>query len=443
MYTPEAARVRRILALALPIMGAMVSQSVLNLVDTAMVGTLGDAPLAAVGLGGFVNSLCLALILGVSAGVQTMAARRKGEGNEERSALPLNAALLMVVAITPPLSVALFVAAPYCFHFLNSDPAVIQEVVPYFQVRIAAAVFIAINYSFRGFWNGVDLSRLYMTTLVVMHSANVFLNWVFIFGNLGAPAMGTAGAGLASALSVVIGSALYLALALRFAREQGFLRGLPPGKDIVTLVRLSVPNGLQQMSFIGAFTALYWIIGQVGTAELAAANVLVNLMLVAVLPGFGLGLAAATLVSQAMGRNDTEDANRWTWETAAVSGIVMFLLGLPLWLFPDLILAGFLHDPATVDLARWPMRIVGIGVTWEGVRTVLMHALIGAGDVQRVMRVSVVTQWLLGVALAYIIGPLLGYGLLAIWLSQELYRGAQLAVFWRDWRSRRWAAIQV
>ena len=143
MPTFDRPRLRRILALALPIMGAMVSQSVLNLVDTAMVGVLGDAPLAAVGLGGFVNSLCLALILGVSAGVQTMAARRKGEGNEDRSALPLNAALLIVVVITPPLSVALFVAAPYCFRFLNSDPAVIQEVVPYFQVRIAAAVFIA------------------------------------------------------------------------------------------------------------------------------------------------------------------------------------------------------------------------------------------------------------------------------------------------------------
>lgn len=443
MLSVDPIRLRRILALALPIMGAMVSQSLLNLVDTAMVGTLGDAAVAAVGLGGFVNSLCLALILGVSAGVQTMSARRKGEGREEESALPLNAALLIVVVVTPPLSVALYAAAPHGFPWLNSDAAVLQEVVPYFQMRIAAAVFIAINYAFRGFWNGVDLSRFYMTTLVVMHSANVFLNWVFIFGNLGAPAMGAAGAGLASALSVVLGSLLYASLALRFARSQGFLRGLPPATDVRTLLRLSLPNGLQQMSFIGAFTALYWIIGQVGTAELAAANVLVNLMLVAVLPGFGLGLAAATLVSQAMGRGAVEEANRWNWETTALTAVVMFLLGMPLWLFPDLILSVFLHDPATVDLARWPMRVVGIGVTWDGVRTVLMHSLIGAGDAQRVMRVSVVTQWLLGVALAYIIGPLLGYGLLAIWLSQELYRLVQLALFWRDWQNRRWASIQV
>ena len=76
--------------LALPIIGGMVSQNILNLVDTAMVGTLGDAALAAVGLGGFVNFMFIALILGVSTGVQVMTARRKGEGRFGDLALPLN-----------------------------------------------------------------------------------------------------------------------------------------------------------------------------------------------------------------------------------------------------------------------------------------------------------------------------------------------------------------
>ncbi|KPK52335.1 MAG: MATE family efflux transporter, partial [Gammaproteobacteria bacterium SG8_31] len=81
-------RLRRILTLALPIVAGMVSQNVLNLVDTAMVGTLGDAALAAVGLGGFANFMFMALILGVATGVQVMSARRKGQGLVSQAAMP-------------------------------------------------------------------------------------------------------------------------------------------------------------------------------------------------------------------------------------------------------------------------------------------------------------------------------------------------------------------
>ena len=105
-------RLRRILTLALPIIGGMISQNVLNLVDTAMVGTLGDAALAAVGLGGFVNFMFMALILGVSTGVQVMSARRKGQGLMDQTAVPLNAGLAMVLVTAPILTVILYSALP-------------------------------------------------------------------------------------------------------------------------------------------------------------------------------------------------------------------------------------------------------------------------------------------------------------------------------------------
>ena len=99
----EKLRLQRILALSLPIIGGMVSQNLLNVVDTAMVGFLGDAALAAVGLGGFVVFASQALILGISTGVQTIAARKKGEGRPERSARILNSALVLVLLIAPPM----------------------------------------------------------------------------------------------------------------------------------------------------------------------------------------------------------------------------------------------------------------------------------------------------------------------------------------------------
>lgn len=439
----RAGRLRRILGLALPIVGGMVSQNVLNLVDTAMVGTLGNAALAATGLGGFAMFMSMALILGISTGVQTTAARRKGEGRHEETAVVLNGALVLVLLVAPVFSVLIFFAVPVFYPWLNGDPEVIRQGVPYLQVRLLAIVFVGINFAFRGYWNAVDLSRLYMGTLVVMHASNIFMNYVFIFGNFGAPALGVTGAGLASALSTVIGASMYVLLGLRYARAGGFLHGLPARHVYSDLIRLSLPSGIQQFAFAAGFVATYWIVGLVGTRELAAASVLINVTLVAILPGIGLGLAAATLVGQALGRGDSADAEEWGWDVVKVACVALTLLGVPMWLVPELILGGFIHDPLTVEVGSWPMRLVGMTMLIEAVGLVLMHALLGAGDVRRVMVVAITLQWVVFLPLAFLVGPLLGLGLTAIWVMQGLYRGGQAVFFYRFWKKRAWAAIRV
>ena len=438
----EAGRLQRIFGLALPIVGGMVSQNVLNLVDTAMVGTLGDAALAATGLGGFALFMCMALILGISTGVQATAARRKGEGRHNETAVVLNGALVLVLVVGPLISLLLYHAVPIFYPWLNGDPEVISQGVPYLQVRLLAIVFVGINFAFRGYWNAVDLSRLYMSTLVVMHASNIFLNYVFIFGNFGAPALGVTGAGLASALSTVIGAGMYVVLGLRFARDGGFLRGLPAGHVYKNLVSLSLPSGIQQLAFAAGFVATYWIVGLVGTRELAAASVLINVTLVAILPGIGLGLSAATLVGQALGRGDSHDAEAWGWDVVKVACVALTLLGVPMWLVPEAILSVFIHDPLTVAVGSWPMRLVGITMLIEAMGLVLMNALMGAGDVRRVMLVAITAQWLVFLPLAYLVGPVLGLGLIGIWVMQGVYRGGQ-ALFFHFWKQRKWAAIRV
>ena len=436
-------RRRRILALALPIIAAMTSQALLNVVDTAMVGGLGDAALAAVGLGSFVLFTCQAMILGLSVGVQAIAARRRGEGRLDETAVPLNASLLLIVVIGPLLTLALCLLAPLLFPLLNPDPHVIAGAVPYFQIRMLAGPLMAMNYAFRGYWNGIGQSRLYMTTLIIMHASNVLLNYVLIYGHFGAPALGVVGSGLATALSVFLGTAIYYGLGWRYAAEGGFLRRRPQRQDYRSLVRIAVPAGMQHVSQSAGLVALYWIIGRIGTAELAAANVLVNLMTVVILPGMGLAMAAATLVGQSLGSGHPNEARRWARDTLRIGLIALGLLGAPMVLAPDLIIGLFLHNPDTVALARWPMRIAGLAVVLEGVKRVYMQILMAAGDARRVMRVSVLTQWCLFTPAAYVIGPVWGLGLLGIWIGQEMFRLTQLGLFRHYWREGRWAQLRV
>ncbi len=424
-------------------MGGMLSQNILNLVDTAMVGTLGDSALAAVGSASFANFMAIAFMMGLSVGVQAMVARRTGEGRDSVTALPLNGGLLIALGLGIPWCIVLIVCTPSLFPLLNDDPAVAADAIPYLQARLAAAAAVGMNFAFRGFWNGVNRPSLYLRTLVLMSASNIFLNWVLIFGRLGAPELGVAGAGIGSALATWLGTAYYLYLGSRHARKAGFLRALPEIRLLGSLLRLAIPTGLQQTFFAAGFTALFWIVGQVGTAETAALTVLINVSLLAILPGVALGLSAASLVGQALGRKEPSDARKWGWEVTGIGMASLGCIGLPMLLFPEMVLSLFIHDSHTLELARLPLRLVGATIAFEGVGLVLMHSLMGAGATRMVMAVVIGMQWLVFLPVAWLLGPVLGLGLLPIWCANVSYRALQAITMAVLWRAGRWAHIKI
>ncbi len=436
-------RYKRILDLALPIMGGMVSQNVMNLVDTAMVGSLGKNALAAVGMSSFATFMAQAGIMGLSSGVQAMSARRKGQGREDDMAVPLNGGLLLALAIGIPLSVILYFAAPFLYPYLMSDPLVIAEGVPYLQARLIAITAVGMNFAFRGYFNGVNLSRLYLWTLLVAHACNLVLNYGLIFGKLGMPELGATGAGIGTAIATFVGTATYTFLALRHAKKAGFLRGIPDRETFRSMLTLSVPSGVRQLFFATGLTALFWIVGRVSTTALAAANVLVNLMLVAILPSIGLGLAAASLVGQALGRKNPADAKRWGWEVVRVALVMLSAIGLPMLLIPSQVIAVFTRDAATIAAATIPLQIVGATLAFDGVGLVLQNAMLGAGDARRIMFVGITLQWVLFLPLAYIAGPVFGLGLLGIWALQAGHRAIQAGVFVVMWQRGKWATVSL
>ncbi len=465
----SAERRRRILKLALPIIGGMASQNVLNLVDTAMVGVIGDSALAAVGLASMVNFLVTSFILGLGAGVQAMAARRVGQRRDDETAVPLNGGLMVAVSTAIPWSIALWFLVPLFFPLLIDDPDVVSQGGEYLRVRIIAMTAMGMNFCFRGFWNATDRSHLYMSTLIVMHASNIVLNSIFIYGPgphpvptffgfeidllsfwcvpiaeaFGVPRMGAVGAGVASACATWIGTITYFALALRHAREGGFLRGLPSMESIRGMLRLSVPNGIQMFFYSSGMVAFHVLTGMVGTRELAASNVIVNLLLVGVLPGIGFGLAGMSLVGHALGRGEPEDARRWGYEVARLAFIVVLTITAPGMIAPHAILGFFLHDPVTLELAETPLRLVAFFLGFDAMGMVFMNCLLGAGANRRVMIVSVSLQWLLFLPLVALVGPVMMWGLTAIYAMNVLYRGVQTGVFWTLWRGDSWTKIEV
>lgn len=442
-YFPDSERRKKIFAIALPIIGGMVSQNILNLVDIAMVGHLGDVALASTGIGSFANFMSMALILGLSVGVQAIASRRNGEGRHSEMALALDGGLLLALIIGTPLAIIVFFSSEWLFPLLSDDPAVQETGTGYLQVRVLAVMGVGMNFAFRGYLSAVQRTANYFKTILVMHSTNIFLNWVFIFGNLGAPELGVYGAGLATTLSIYFGTLIYFLVCWRTCRREGFMHGLPSKTSMWQILTLSMPTSFQNLFYAAGSLALFWIIGKIGTAELAAANVLVTLTLVVLLPTMGFGLAAASLVGHALGRGDRDDAYLWGWNVATLAASLAAFTGLILLLFHRPVLELFIHQAETVSLAVWPMIITGLMIWFDAIGLVMMQSQLGAGDSRRMMMISLVSQWLIQLPLAYLIGPVLGYGLLGVWLVYGSYRILQASLFIHYWRKKGWATVEV
>lgn len=442
MITGE--RVKTIFKLATPIITAMISLNLISLVDVYMVGKLGDTALAATTIGGFAGNLIMAPVLGFNSAVQAITGRRLGsDGVSDSLCFPLNGGMLWAVIIGIPLTVIAWFIVPTVAGILSKDAAVTDLAIPYMRYFLLGIMFTGVISAFQGFWNGIGRPIFYLGTILASHGINVLLNYMFIFGNWGAPELGVKGAGFSSLLAGIAAVLIYFTLGLIKLKGYGFLKGMPKPETLKSLIKLAVPVSIQSSSFNAGYVVFIWMIGSLGTAEVAAAGVIMTLSMVAILPGMGLGISAATLVSQSLGRQEKEAAAEWGWDACKMAVLVMALFGIPMAVVPDLILGIFLENPETIALGRGPLRLAGCTVGLLGISFTLMHSLLGAGDNRRVMMTSISWQWGFMLPLVYLVGPVLGHGLLQIWMVQVLYVMMLVMTYVLLWRGRRWQSIKV
>lgn len=430
-------RLRTVLGIAFPVALAMSSQTIVNLFDSAMVGSLGDASLAAVGQGGYLAIFATAPFLGLASAVQAFTARRVGEGDPDKVAEPMMAGLVLAATYALPATVLLFVVAPFVFPVLNPDPEVVALGVPYFQSRVCALLAVGVMMSFRGYFTGIARAGLFLGTQIFVHLSNIGLSLALIFGYAGLPTLGVLGAGIGTAISLWLGLLVYLVLGFVMARQHGFAAHRPTEATLRAVAGQTLPAATDQTWTYFTLSVMFWIIAQIGTTEVAAATVLMNMVAVMLVPGLALGVSAATLVGRSLGQQQPELAYHWGWHVSRVGIVALALVGLPMILFPTQILGIFIDDPATLAAGRVPMMMVGAGAGLDGVATVMMFALLGSGNAGTVMKFSMGLQTVVLVT-SFLVGPVLGLGLTAVWACNVANRVSLAVVFGSIWYRRGW-----
>lgn len=433
--------------LAVPIMLGMASQTVLNLVDIAMVGRLGPASQAAAGLGSFAFWVLANLVIALGTGVQATVSRRDGEEDSEGVGAALDTGLLLAALIGLPLGYAFAQAAPSLFPLLSDDTQVVAGGTGYLAIRLMGLGVVAANYCFRGFYNGIGLSRVYMITLAVMHLTNVVLNWLLIYGNLGLPAMGVQGAALASVLAAVLGTALYTIQTVARpdlrARFRPFRFQSLRLDRVRSMLRLSWPEAVRGIFMMLGFLLFLRLHELVDTRAVAAGTILVNIASAGFLPALGMGLACATLMGRHLGRGEPEEGRRFAWLGVRLATAGLVVPALCTALFADPILSLFTTDAMVIEAARPALRLFAISAVVDALPMVLVFSLLGAGATRFVAGVQIVQQYVILLPFAALLGLALGWGVLGMWVAMLISRAALAALAIRKMQGTTWQQIKV
>ena len=435
------ARLVRIRNLAVPVVVSSLAGNALGIIDTAMVGGIGSTALAAVGLCAVVHGLALSGLGGIGAAIRALTARRIGENQPREASRFLEASLIYGGAMSLLLAALGWFVTPHMLRLINQDPALIEQGVPYMRALLVATPALITNTAFGAYWNGRGRTGLNMRVTIIIVVANILLDYILIYGKFGAPALGTLGAGIASAISLYLASLIFVLLAFWTRVETGFGQVLPSRDHFRRLLRLVFPGMLKMMFGAAAYMVLYAIIGLLGTSELAVTNVIFRVTTFLALPIAGVSSAAAILMGQALGRKDPADAVAWCRQATGFSFAAAGLLGLLLTLFARPVLAIFIHEPEVLAAGIFPVQLVGLTLGGQMIATVLVQTLMAAGDHKMVFYIDTSMQWLLYLPGVWLMGNWLG--LLGIWLACIFQGLARTLVFWLIVRSGKWKGIHI
>ena len=427
-------RIRVIVQLGTPLMGVMLSQNLLGIIDLAMIGQLGTAAIAGVGVASLLFSMCVAFFNGVDSSVQATVARLVGERRVSDAVRTLNTALALSFAIGALLLVIAELLLPlYLQEVLRDEEAVLLGG-NYLKVRLPILFFIGASYAFSAYWNATGRSMRSLYGVVVLLVCNVAFNYVLIFGKLGFEPLGVVGAALGSFLASIVSLLVHVVFALCDKINFVMFREFTSLHEAISMLKKAIPIGIQQMLALLGFSVLMFVIGSIGITEVAIANVLFIIVSLQLLPVVGMGVAATTLVGQAIGRNEVADANTWGWEAAQTGTFLTIVFAVVLVLFPGQVLEIFLTSSEAVASAVLPLRILAVYICLDTFARVLNFALRGAGAMNLAAALPFTIQWVFELPLAWVVGIGFGFGLLGVIGVLMVTSAMELALTIISWR---------
>jgi MATE family multidrug resistance protein len=427
---------RRMLHIALPVVAAELGWMAMSVVDTMMVGRLSAEAIGAVSIGTVLFYAVGVVGTGMLLGLDTLVPQAFGAKRFEECHRWLFHALGVAVPLGAALMLPLFLALDLLPH-AGLTPEVATQAAAYTEALLWSTIPLLVFMAFRHYLQGINHVRPVMVVILSANVINGIANWVFIFGNLGAPAYGAAGAGWASCVArVYMCVALMAYVVWQAQRDRTGLFQTDRRIEwprMARLMRLSFPAAMQRGLEIGVFAVATFLVGTLGAIPLAAHQVALQAASVTFMVPLGISTAAAVRVGQAIGRRDYQGARRSGFVALALGALFMGFAGVIFLLFPGVVVRFFSPDPAVLATGTVLLFVAAAFQLFDGFQVVATGALRGAGETRTPMLANLFGHWFVGLPIGAYLGLRLGWGASGVWIGLcigLILVGAYLAWVW-------------
>jgi len=436
---------KALLRVAGPLIVNNLSVAGMQFTDAVMAGRLGAESLAAVAVGGSVWFLGFAFVLGVLMAISSIAARHHGAGDEALIGRYTRQGVYLGVVLAVPIILFAWLAAAPALAKIGIDAAFRDTTVGYVKMITLGApgmfVFLALRFT----TEGIGVTKPIMYTSIFALFCNVFLNWVFMFGKLGAPEMGAVGCGLASGITMWIIAIVLAGHMLRSETYEAldlFSRLSPMRPNVLKeIIWLGVPIAITITAEAGLFNAVSILMGTLGPEITAAHQIAINFASTMFMVPLALNSAITVRVGYALGRGDLPYAR-----FAGGFGIFMCALFMScsatfMLLFRDAVVAIYTQDVTVKGIAISLLLMAAIFQVFDGIQIGTAGALRGYKDTRVPMAINIFAYWVLAFPLAYLAA--VTYKLPPNYIWGGFVIGLAVAAIMLAWRYERLSARAI
>ncbi|HSN93083.1 MAG TPA: MATE family efflux transporter [Anaeromyxobacteraceae bacterium] len=424
-HPPLRRELSALLRLALPLAVAQGGLALMGVVDSAVLGRAGPVPLAGTGLG---NALFLALSvfgIGVMMGLDPLVAQAAGAGQPVRARRLLWQGVWLSLGVSAAVAVPTLAVPPLLVP-LGIEPDVAAEAGRYLVWRLPGLPFALLYVSTRAYLQAGGHVRPIAISALAANAVNVPADLLLVFGGASlpawtgplraVPAMGAAGAAIATSLCMALQAAVLArsAGAVPLGRPAAGLRA-PDRAELRAAVRVGVPVGLHMGAEVGIFALVGFLAGRLGAVPLAAHQIAIAVATLTFTVAVGVGAGGAVRVGWAVGARDREGARRSGLVAFGAGAAFMSLCALAFLAVPGPIARLLTDDPGVVAAAVPLLRVAALFQVSDGIQAVGAGVLRGAGETRYTFAANMVGHWALGVPAAVLLGIVLGGGVTGLW----------------------------
>ena len=433
---------RALLLLAVPMVLETSMESLFAIVNVFWVAHLGQASTAAVGITESLVIIIFAVAMGLSMGTTAMVARRIGEKDRQGASVAAFQGIVLGISVALPVGLIGILFTPQLFHLMGASDAVLAAGSGYSRIIIGANVVVMLLFLNNAVFRGAGDAAIAMRVLWFANVINLILDPCLIYGLGPFPRLGVTGSAIATTIGRGAGVAFQFYV---LSSGKGRVRLSRAGIDVAVMLRLlrvSLTGTFQFLVATARWLGLMRIIARFGDAAIAGYMIAIRIIMFALLPSWGMSMAAATLVGQNLGAGKPDRAERSVW-VAGVSN--MFFLGgvsLIYMIFAGGLIRLFTNDASVVPYGTDALRYVSYGYVFYAYGMVMVAAFNGSGDTATPMWINLCCYWLVQIPLAYTLALGVGLGtqgvFLAITIAQSVLAVVAILMFRRGrWKTRK------